>query len=168
MVDWGSGKPRAFAELIGVLAVLLGLIFVGLELRQNTVAVQASTLQGMVDMGSNYLLETSLDPEFIPLLNKAQADPDQLSEVEALRMQRVLRSQWLRYQSAFRHWRRGSLDDADWETYSRFICNAVENVGPGTFQSVQAKFWQFERSVLTDDFVTYVESCRPDLAEAAN
>jgi hypothetical protein len=159
---------RLLVELIGATAVLLGLIFVGLELRQNTAAVQASTLQGIVDMGNNYLIETSLDPEFIPLLNKAQAHPDQLDEVEALRIQRVLRSQWQRYQSAFQHWRNGTLSNSGWETYSIFICNGVRNVGSGSFQSVQAKFWEFERAALIDDFVSYVESCRPDLAEVAN
>lgn len=166
MVDWGSGKPRVLAELIGAIAVLLGLLFVGLELRQNTAAVQASTLQGMVDLSTNYLIDTSLDPEFVPLLIKAQADPDQLNEVEALRVQRLIRSQWLRYQSAFQHWRRGSLGDVDWESFSRFICANITNVGPGSFAAIQVKFWQNERTVLTDDFVAYVESCRPDLAEA--
>jgi len=162
-----KSSVRIFVELLGAAAILLGLIFVGLELRQNTAAVQASTLQGIVDMGNNYLLETSLDPAFISLLNKAQADPDQLDDVEALKIQRVLRSQWLRHQSAFQHWRSGTLADTGWETYSRFICTAVENVGPGTFQSVQAKFWEFERAALTDEFVSYVESCRPDLDEVA-
>ena len=157
-------------ELIGAGAVLLGLIFVGFELRQNTEAVQASTLQGMVDLSSSYLVETSMNPEFVQLLSKAQADPDQLDEVEALLMQRVIRSQLLRYQSAFNHWRRGSLGESDWDTYAKFICYPVgSRPGQiGTFGSVQAKFWAVERTVLTDDFVAYVESCRSDLAEAAN
>ena len=100
MSDWNSGKLRAFVELAGAVAVLLGLIFVGLELRQNTAAVQASTLQGMIDLSTNYLINTSLDPEFLRVFSKAQADPNQLDETEALQMQRIIRSQWLRYQGA--------------------------------------------------------------------
>ena len=159
------GQKLTIVANVGVIA---GIIFLAFEIRQNTAAVQASTLQGMVDLSTNYLIDTSLDQEFIHLLTKAQADPDQLEEVEALQVQRVIRSQWLRYQSAFRHWRRGSLGDADWDSYAKFICNPVGNIAEGRFGSIQVKFWHFERSVLTDDFVTYVESCRPDLAEATN
>ena len=168
MLDWSSGKTRILAELIGAAAVLLGLVFVGLELRQNTAAVQASTLQGMVDLSTNYLIDTSMHPEFIRVLNKAQANPEQIDDLEAVQVQRVIRSQWLRYQGAFRHWRRGSLGDADWEQYSKFICTPIGNVGAGSWGQLQAEFWQFERQILTDDFVVYVETCRADLTEVAN
>ena len=159
---------KSLVELIGAGAVLVGLIFVGLELRQNTAAVQSSTLQGMIDLTTNYLVDTSLDPEFIRLLSKAQANPYDLDDVEALQIQRIVRSQWLRYQSAFMNWRRGSLSDADWESYYNFICARVVNVGEGSFQSVQARFWPSERMLLADDFVSYVESCRPDLVKEVN
>lgn len=161
-------NTRVLVELVGAGAVLLGLIFVGFELRQNTNAVQASTLQGIIDLSTNYLIETSLDEDFIRLLSKAQAEPDQLDEVEALQIQRILRSQNLRYQGAFTHWRRGSLGDEDWDTYYRFICSSPVNVGTGSFGSVQRRFWQIEKSLLTDEYVAFVEECRPDLAEPTN
>jgi hypothetical protein len=45
MKDWSEGKFRLILELVGAAAVLLGLIFVGLEIRQNTEAVRSSTIQ---------------------------------------------------------------------------------------------------------------------------
>lgn len=41
-------KTRLFVELAAGLAVLVGLVFVGLELRQNTAAMQAATFQDLV------------------------------------------------------------------------------------------------------------------------
>lgn len=167
MPDWGSGKPRVVAELIGALAVLLGLIFVGLELRQNTAAVQASTLQGLVDLSTTYLIDTSLDQDFLSVLSRAQEDLDQLTDIEELQLQRLIRSQWTRYQSAYRHWRRGSLSDEDWEQYLNSICDAPGSIR-GSFKPIHERFWHVDQVFLTDDFVAYVESCRPDLAAVAN
>jgi len=161
-------KKIDLGQTVSVLAnlgVIAGIVFLGYEMRQNTQAIQASTLQGMVDLTTNYLIDTSLDEGFIQVLNKAQEDPGQLSKTEALQLQRVLRSQWSRYQSAFLHWRRGSLGDADWEPYFNFICSPAAETVSGSFLPIQAMFWHLERPLLTDDFVAYVESCRPDLAE---
>ena len=160
-------KKLDFAQTVGLLAnigVITGILFLGYEMRQNTNAIQASTLQGMVDLTTSYLIDTSLDEGFIQVLSKAQANPDQLTDVEELQLQRVLRSQWFRYESAYMHWRRGSLGEAEWERSLKFICGRVENVGEGSFALLQARFWRLERFGLTDDFVAYVESCRPDLA----
>jgi hypothetical protein len=54
MTDWGSPKLKALVELGGIGAVLLGLFFVGLELRQNTAAVQAATSQGLTEFSVSY------------------------------------------------------------------------------------------------------------------
>jgi hypothetical protein len=165
--DWAS-----IAEILGAVAIVISLVYVGQQVREsarqtelNTNAVQAATLQGMVDLSTNYLIDTSLDREFIRTLGRAQADPGQLDEIEALQMQRIIRSQWLRYQGAYRHWQRGSLDDADWEAYIDFICAPTPNVGEGSWVTLQAEFWPGERDRLTDDFVAFVEDCRPDLAQ---
>jgi len=162
-------KKIDLGQTITILAnvgVIAGIVFLGYEMRQNTYAIQATTLQGMVDLTTSYLIDTALDDGFIQALDKAQVDPDQLSRIEALELQRVIRAQWFRYQSAFAHWRRGSLGDSDWEQYLNFICSSSVATVSGSFSAVQAMFWDIERPQLTDEFVAYVESCRPDLAEA--
>ena len=60
MSDRNRKNVKSIIELIGAVAVLIGLVFVGLELRQNTVAVQAATFQGMTDTSSNFLLTVAL------------------------------------------------------------------------------------------------------------
>ena len=48
MSQWSDQKIRVILEIIGASAVLIGLIFVGLELRQNTDAVRSSTIQEII------------------------------------------------------------------------------------------------------------------------
>ena len=56
-----SDKLKLIVESGGAAAVLLGLVFVGLELRQNTEAVEAATFQSLTDASSNYLLTIASD-----------------------------------------------------------------------------------------------------------
>ena len=146
-------------QSIGVLAnvgVISGILFLGYEMRQNTSAIQTATLQGLMDLSTNYLLDTSLDPEFVRLLEKTMTqEPEQLEPIELRQVQRIIRSQLFRYQSAFLHERRGALGRADWETYENFMCD-----NSGVFgDTYQAYFWPVERVKLSSEFVAFLEGC---------
>ena len=62
MVEARKGYPKGLVELVSVGAVLMGLIFVGFELKQNAEAVEAATLQGITDASQDYLLLMAADP----------------------------------------------------------------------------------------------------------
>jgi hypothetical protein len=55
MSETNLKKLNPLLEFFGGIAVLVGLIFVGLELRQNTEAVQADTLQSITEQSQDYL-----------------------------------------------------------------------------------------------------------------
>ena len=63
-----NGKLKLVVEAGGAIAVLLGLVFVGLELRQNTSAVEAATFQGLTDATNEALLTVVADAELSPHL----------------------------------------------------------------------------------------------------
>lgn len=131
-------------------------------MRQNTDAIQASTLHGMMGLTTEYLLNTSLDPEFARLARNAVEDPENLDEYELRLMRRIQRSQWFRYQAAFQHWRRGSLGDEDWESYENFIC-----LGTGVFGvPLMARFWLEDRHYVSEEFAAYIEECNPHIRSA--
>ena len=50
MTEFSSGSLKSIVELTSAGAILVGLIFVGLELKQNTAASQADTMQGLLEM----------------------------------------------------------------------------------------------------------------------
>ncbi len=73
-------------EIAGAGAVLTGLIFVGLELNQNTEAVQAATLQSIADASQEYLLLMAADPELNRIWRLANDDPDASNDSAASRL----------------------------------------------------------------------------------
>ncbi len=73
---------KSVFELAGAVAVLLGLIFVGLELRQNTAAVQAATFQDLIHASSDFLVDIGSDPATQRIYTTGRLDPSALSPAE--------------------------------------------------------------------------------------
>lgn len=155
MFDLGSGRSKALIEIVSAGAVLMGLIFVGLELNQNTEAVQASTLQSITDQTQEYLLLLSTDSELNRIWRLANENPEAMNESEASQYFFLLRAQWLRYQNAFLQWQRGTMSNKDWTLYELFICDPS---GSTTARSKRL-LWDQHRRALLPDFVQFVEDC---------
>lgn len=147
-------KLRGLLELAGAGAVLLGLVFVGLELRQNTEAVEAASLQNQTDASTEFLLLIASDVELARIWLAASTDVSQLSEIDLVRYFLISRARWLRMQNAYLQWRRGTLSDEDWSFYNGLICRARTD-GKIRFKST----WDEHRLPLTEGFVEFVENC---------
>ena len=148
MTDSENKNPKNYIEVLGIGAVILGLVFVGFELRQNTAAIQAETMQGLSDASQEYLLLLGSDGNLAEIVRKGQRSPDQLSETEALQFFYLKRTQWIRYQNAFFQYQRGTMGDEDWGFYDSLICRAS-----GTD-------WENHRNSLTRPFTEFVEACK--------
>jgi hypothetical protein len=135
-------------ELIGIAAIVVSLFFVGLELRQNTDAVKASTIDGLSSLSQEFYLLMASDPELTRIFRDGRQDMGQLSENEFARFLWIERSRVVRLQTAFLQWQRGTLGDQDWMFYRSFVCRESER-----------QSWDSTKTILVPDFVAYAESC---------
>lgn len=139
-------KTKSAVEMVGLVAVVLGLVFVGIEVRQNTAAIHAETLQGLNDSSQEFLLLLASEPELVRIQLKASTDPDSLNATESFQFSLLERARWLRSQNAYFQHQRGTLGDADWQTYARLLCGR------------QQSHWQEHKYVLADEFANFVVS----------
>lgn len=156
MRDSRLAQMNPLLEFVGGVAVLVGLVFVGLELRQNTEAVQAATLQSITEQSQDYLLLLAENGELNAIWRQGVSDLSKLDESEASRFNFLYRAQWIRFQNAFLQWRRGTLDDDDWAFYEGIICRKEGDAGS---PSARGATWPDHRGALTSEFVAFVESC---------
>ncbi len=160
---------KSFVELFGAVAVLFGLIFVGLELRQNTAAVEAATLQDLTDASVDWITNIASDPDLTRLLLTQSAGLAELSDVERQQLHLLYRAQWFRFQNAFLQWNRGTLDEDDWLIYEGFICRVRTDAAQSTIAAdTRVATWDDHREILLDQFVVFVETCRSDYSRANN
>jgi hypothetical protein len=151
-----SDKLKLIVESGGAAAVLLGLVFVGLELRQNTEAVEAATFQSLTDASSNYLLTIASDAELTRINALGTVDAAALNGVDSDRLFILRRSYWVRMQNVFSQWNRGTLSDDDWQLYENVICSSGDGMNSNNgFKS------NFSRHsvILSDEFLNYINSC---------
>jgi len=147
-------KLRGLLDLAAGVAVLIGLVFVGLELGQNTAAVEAASLQNMTDASSDYLLRIASDVELTRIWIDGSGDQNNLSEIDSYRYFLLGRVRWLRMQNAYLQWRRGTLNDEDWSFYKGLICGTDAD-GTISFKAT----WSAHNLVLTERFVNFVDAC---------
>ena len=86
-----SREGRALSrwtEVVGVLGVIASLVFVGVEIRQNTQAVRGATYQSLTESSMDLLFRVADDPEVGAQIDAwgagAELDPVVRSKIEAL------------------------------------------------------------------------------------
>lgn len=75
----------AAGEIIGALAVFITLVYLAIQIRQNTKAVQAAAIDSANTHVSNIRMHIFSDPDVTSLYRRGNEDPEGLSEEEAIR-----------------------------------------------------------------------------------
>jgi len=145
-----SGK--GIRETLGTLGLIASLVFVGLEIRQNNVALRASAIQESINVARQQTQMLATNPDLIRIgLALAQGEP--VTEVEAAQNRWVASSFWWGMQGVYRQWQLGVLPDEEWAAWDRVICNNIERPGGRTL-------WEGGlRDTYIPGFVAEVESC---------
>jgi hypothetical protein len=109
------------------MAVVLSLLFVGYEIRQNTNISAAQAVFDLNEAGRQNLLMQVSDPEVATLVAVARNDPESMTEQQRYRYSRWVFS-WLNlYESAWNHGQRGVISDEDMEGWRIDYCQQIEN-----------------------------------------
>jgi hypothetical protein len=145
-------EAAQFAEVIAAVAVVVSLIYVGRELRSNTAATRAESLQGVADASAQILLTTASDSTLSRIRQVGNRDVSLLTDAEAFRYGTLLRQSLLAMQNVYFQKEFGVLDSRVWAGYQAVICDLWSNPG------VRAT-WNLHRHVLDTDFAEVVESC---------
>ena len=147
----GLDAFAAIAEIIGAVAVVVSLLYVGGEVRRNTAATQAATYQEAVRASNEYLLALALDSALTDIVLRAEADPTSLTAAEARRYFSYHRVFWRNMDNAYVQHERGVLADSEWEVYRGVACDA-RIYAP-------AWSWDLHRDALSPDFVALMDEC---------
>ena len=108
------------AEVVGAAAVVVSLIFVGVQVRENTAEIRATNRQQLIGRAHEATRSFAQDPGLASILAKAQ-DSESLSDAEAIQYAYLIRATLYDVQEAFVLNREGRLDDAYWATRAALV-----------------------------------------------
>ena len=111
----------AVAELLGALGVIASLLYVGLQIRENSRVVQASTSQAVADSAQARLLAVAQSLSLASTLAKLAEAPAELSPAELLQANYLRTASFKGFENQFFQFRRGLLTEDTWRGYQFFL-----------------------------------------------
>jgi hypothetical protein len=146
---------KVIIEMVSTGAILLGLIFVGLELKQNTEAVESQTSQGLLELANQANNQIASDRQLAELLLRVNKDVDELNELEALQYGRFVHSEMNIWEHAFFSHANGTMHSDLWSgydmAYRRFFCEAWSK---GVWRQIEGGF--------SEQFKAHVNEITPE------
>ena len=137
-------------EIIGVVVIILSLIYVGQQVRQNTQAIQVSSTQSFTDTWITFTSNLSQSPHLADILHRGLSEGSSLKGAEIVQFYAFLGQAFAAYQSFYFQWKRGVLDNGLWSSYRHAISDVLTNPGA-------AKWWQFRHHWYVQEFQDHVE-----------
>jgi hypothetical protein len=111
---------RTLGEIVAIVGVMITLVFVGLELRQNTAAVRGATFQALSDASAADLSAVAHDPELAALLERVyfgEADAAEFSGAENMRLYFYYMAFARRLENSYLQHTAGVIDGRIFESY---------------------------------------------------
>jgi hypothetical protein len=137
---------REHIELAGLIAIVISLVLLGYEIRQNTLAVQSSALQQHFEQHTALVLARIDSPELQTSLERGNKGWDALTEedrrVWSAYTASVIRNHFVAYELM----RSGLLPASQWQTFHAALGRTFKN-------SLGARqLWQERRTEYPDEF----------------
>ena len=153
-------RLNRWLTLIANLGVLMGILILAFEIRQNTLALQATAIQESVSRSRETLLMFATDPEVNRIEMIGGEDPSKLSSEELRRYGWIIRSYWMGNQGLYRQWELGVLPNEEWRVQKTIICTnfsapGMQMLWPSNRRSLIPAFVKLveEECQVTDDYV---------------
>jgi hypothetical protein len=139
------------AEIVGGLAVIVGLVFVGLELRQNTIVQRVTATQTLVVDYENAVDLLTKDNESACIYVRGNNGLSNLSGIERYRyfvmwFHLLRAAEQLHYYSL-----EGMVDARIWRGFQRQLDEVIRY--PGV-----KEYWQLRRDWYSDEFQNFIDS----------
>ncbi len=153
----------AVGELVGGLAVIASLIYVGIQVRQGneraqeSIAMERSRASREVSQNWGDLVANMTDPEFMALLQRATGGFDNLSHVDKGRIAGWMLSYYLLVLSAFHARQEGVMNENMSHAWIAFFASFVKSPGLN-------EWWRSMMPYFQTDIVTEVEGLLRDPA----
>jgi len=146
------------AEIVGVIAIVLSLVLVAYELRQNTLMMRAQINQSRTEVAVSEQ-QATYNSDYIPDIIVKLDSGEPLTAQEMLRYGTYLRAFLRNQDNAYWQFRQGLLD----ENIPRSIRYGVRNVIGG--RQISIDVWDGQKSTYTDEFAKFVDDAIADLRD---
>ncbi len=143
-------QVSTWAEVVGIAALVLSLIFVGFEIQQNTNAVAAQAILSLNEFAHDTTSSVSQDEEFARLVSNGHKN-DPLTELEEERYGYYVQHLLNVAEAAWTFHQRGLITNEEFQGWQATTCSWLALPGVN-------KFWKSDRVLFIEGFRSSAES----------
>ena len=139
-------------QTVGVVVVIASLLFVGVQLKQNTRTMQTNAAQAFVTMYSDATTALGTSGEVAKIWMRGMDGLHNLNSEEVIRFSALFGKIFKAYESAYVQWRNGALSGQLWSGFAVDLQDTI--TAPGIRQC-----WSVRRRWYGSEFRAYVDEC---------
>lgn len=130
----------AVAELLGVTAVFVTLIYLAVQIKQNTAAVATATYESTMTGFNDINVVVAGNPTLASILDLGCQNQDSLNAKEIVQFNFLLRCYANQWWKLFKLYQRGSLPEGEWRVFAREAVQFLDQPGCKPFCDQNALF----------------------------
>jgi hypothetical protein len=147
-MNWDA--VSAIGQVVGALFVGVTLVYLALQLRQNTAALRASTFLAISSSMGATMEVLATHADLAPLIIKAQSGLDALSDADKVRFGFLMMMTYRRLETVVIQRHLGFIDLDLTEGFERSALSALASTGA-------RQWWEGAKSAFSTIFVTWVD-----------
>jgi hypothetical protein len=138
MMNWEA--ISAIGQMAGALAVLITLIYLAIQLKQNTAAVATSTYESTMSGFNQINVVVASNSDLASLLDRGCQKSDMLTSIEIVQFNFILRCYTNQWWKLFMLYKRGSLPLEEWKIFAQEASQFFKQPGCKPFRNQNALF----------------------------
>jgi len=143
-------KIALIFEILGGIAILISLIFVGIQLKENTKATKSSTATATIGTMTDWYVTMGTDAEASSGFWKFLSNPESMKKDEQLQYIYIMHGLLLTFQNSYYLAEEGTLDERIPESLNQVIIGVKDQPG---FQL----YWKARKSIFFKEYRDYVD-----------
>lgn len=154
MPDRMNDKLKNFAliaEITGGIAIVISLLFVGVQFKENAKATRSATATATIASMTEWYVTLGTDSEASKGFWRFLANPDSMSKEEQLSHIYMLHGLLLNFQNSYFLAQDGTLDKRIEQSLNQVIIGVKDQPG---FH----RYWNARKSIFFEEYVDYVDS----------
>jgi len=119
----------AIGQIVGAIAVLITLIYLAIQMKQNTSAVATSTYESMMSGFNDINVVVASTPKLASIINRGCMNTDELEDIETVQFNFILRCYVNQWWKLYKLYERGSLSRSEWAIFAKEAAQFLEQPG---------------------------------------
>lgn len=140
-----------FDNFVAGIGVLLTLIYIAVQIRQNSRSVKASAAQSVVQSLAEAYNRTASSPELCHIILVGSRDLETLDDFQTAQLYMWLTSWYRLVEQAYLHYKRGNIPQATWNGQLAHLKSALST-------PAMAGFWETRKAIYSDEFREFVDN----------